>query len=81
MALDCIDCGEEIDPNRACLGYRRCLSCGETVAQQVAQERASRCVPSYNKGPLQPLSSDPRTARRQLLDAGLKTGKSLEGED
>jgi ribosomal protein L37AE/L43A len=31
----CPNCGDNVDPRRVALGYRYCLSCGETRAKQV----------------------------------------------
>jgi len=31
----CQNCGDDINPKRAALGYRYCLPCGETRAKQV----------------------------------------------
>ena len=31
----CHECGDDINPKRAALGYRFCLPCGETRAKQV----------------------------------------------
>jgi hypothetical protein len=39
-------CGEDINPARAMLGYRTCLSCGEDAAKQARQ---AWCVAPMHK--------------------------------
>ena len=34
MNCSCINCGDDINPQRFALGYRTCLLCGEEQAQQ-----------------------------------------------
>jgi len=52
----CTTCGGHVAPTRAHLGYKYCMECGETKAQEA---RASWCVaPAYNKGAYQ-LITDP----------------------
>jgi hypothetical protein len=44
----CVDCGDDFPAERAYLGYRTCLFCGEDRART---ERASWCViQEYTKG-------------------------------
>lgn len=31
----CIDCGDDVPPKRAALGYKVCISCGEIRARKV----------------------------------------------
>ena len=48
LVVDCRECGEEVSPARARLGYGICLLCGEEAARQ---ERTSWCiVQEYTKG-------------------------------
>lgn len=50
-------CGDEIEPARWALGYKKCLTCGEEAAR-VANTRLAQCVaPAYNKGAYQPVMS------------------------
>lgn len=35
MTNTCTVCGEEFSPQRFALGYRTCLTCGESVARSV----------------------------------------------
>ena len=47
----CRECGDDIDPRRAVLGYRLCMFCGEEAA---TVERMSWCViQEYSKGAYQ----------------------------
>ena len=32
------------------IGYRTCLSCGDKTADKQIKEKASRCMPAFNKG-------------------------------
>jgi hypothetical protein len=51
LIVDCRECGEDVSPARAQLGYRVCLMCGEEAARQ---ERMGWCVvQEYGKGPYQ----------------------------
>lgn len=42
----CVQCGDEISPRRAKLGYKLCLLCGEEAA---TAERMSWCVAPLHK--------------------------------
>jgi len=42
----CIRCGDDVMPERAALGFRLCLFCGEEAAKQ---ERATWCVVPLHK--------------------------------
>lgn len=42
----CTECGEPFPRRRAALGYRTCLTCGETVARAA---RTSWCVAPMHK--------------------------------
>lgn len=33
--MTCIDCGDDVHPRRAALGYKVCISCGEIRARKV----------------------------------------------
>lgn len=46
----CVICGESFDPNRAKLGYKTCLVCGEQQSKRVV-----RCVVALNKSCYQPV--------------------------
>lgn len=46
MAHSCDECGDNIHPKRYALGYRTCLTCGETSARAA---RTSWCVAPLTK--------------------------------
>ena len=46
------DCGEDYPDARYALGYRTCLSCGDTAARAVR----FTVMPAYNKGAYQLIS-------------------------
>lgn len=43
----CVDCGEDVSPERVALGHRTCLTCGELRAKE--QRRAWTIVPAGPK--------------------------------
>lgn len=68
----CEHCEDEVHANRWSLGYRLCLSCGDSAARA---ERASWCViQPYGKGPYM-LVTVP-SARQTLLDTNQKAPRS-----
>ena len=68
----CRDCGDAVAPNRWQLGYRVCLSCGESLA---VSTRASWCViQPYGKGPYMLVT--PAAAFSTLLDTNQKQPRS-----
>ena len=68
----CHTCGDAIAPNRWQLGYRVCLSCGESLA---VSTRASWCViQPYGKGPYMLVT--PAAAFSTLLDTNQKQLRS-----
>ena len=46
----CIFCGNNYSIERKKIGYRSCLSCGDKTADKQIKEKASRCMPAFNKG-------------------------------
>ena len=46
----CIFCGNNYSMERKEIGYRSCLSCGDKTADKQIKEKASRCMPAFNKG-------------------------------
>ena len=46
----CVSCGNEYNAARKAIGYRTCLSCGDKTAYRQTKEKASRCMPAFNKG-------------------------------
>ena len=71
-AFPCRDCGAGVAPNRWQLGYRVCLSCGESLA---VSTRASWCViQPYGKGPYMLVT--PTAAFSTLLDTNQKQPRS-----
>ena len=68
----CVHCGDDVHANRWSLGYRLCLSCGDSAARA---DRASWCVVQpYGKGPYM-LVTVP-SARQTLLDTNQKAPRS-----
>ena len=49
----CVTCGEKYSDKRRKLGYRTCLSCGETLASIEADRKNQRTAPLFNKGAYQ----------------------------
>jgi hypothetical protein len=43
-------CGNRVSPARWELGYKLCLSCGESSAKTIAQQRKKQVGITYNKG-------------------------------
>jgi len=49
--MDCPICLiEEINPKRLALGYRICLTCGETAAKKETEQKSRRVAIAYDKG-------------------------------
>lgn len=48
--VNCVNCGHEYSAARLDIGYRTCLTCGDKTASKQTQEKASRCMPAFNKG-------------------------------
>lgn len=46
ISLSCRQCGDDINPARALLGYKTCLPCGEDAAKQA---RTHWCVAPMHK--------------------------------
>ena len=46
----CVSYGNEYNAARKAIGYRTCLSCGDKTAYRQTKEKASRCMPAFNKG-------------------------------
>ena len=59
------DCGEDYPDARHALGYRTCLSCGDTAARAVR----FTVMPAYNKGAYQLISRED-VARTNPKQAG-----------
>jgi len=49
----CVKCGHSYNRERAEIGYKTCLDCGDKTASKQIKEKASRCMPAYNKGGIQ----------------------------
>ena len=47
---NCVNCGTSYPVARKQLGYRTCLPCGDKTAAKQTKEKASRCMPAFNKG-------------------------------
>ena len=47
----CIKCGDDVNPKRVALGYKTCLSCGETLAKQY-----KHCIVPLHKSNYQPVT-------------------------
>jgi hypothetical protein len=45
---ECPQCGDDIDPRRALLGYRLCLWCGEEAAR--TERKSWTVIQEYGKG-------------------------------
>ena len=57
--MDCIKCGiEEVESGRAALGYKICLTCGETKAKTEAERKSRRVAIAYDKGGYQYITED-----------------------
>ena len=46
----CINCGHSFNKERVKIGYKTCLDCGDKNASKLIREKASRCMPAFNKG-------------------------------
>jgi hypothetical protein len=69
MKQICVECGDEIDPpQRAALGYRVCLFCGEDAAR--AERRSWTVVQEYQKGGYMFVTAD--AAARTLRETNQK---------
>lgn len=72
LEYPCRECGDAVAPNRWQLGYRVCLSCGESLA---VSTRTSWCViQPYGKGPYMLVT--PAAAFSTLLDTNQKQPRS-----
>jgi predicted nucleic acid-binding Zn-ribbon protein len=49
----CINCGHSFNKERVKIGYKTCLNCGDKNASKLIREKASRCMPAFNKGGFQ----------------------------
>ena len=43
---ECIECGEEYNERRLALGYRTCLSCGDSAARTAIRARTAATLQS-----------------------------------
>ena len=50
--MNCVRCGETYNKERAKLGYKTCLSCGDKSAIVETEKKASRVTCAYNKSGL-----------------------------
>jgi len=66
------NCGEDIDPRRAALGYRVCIWCGEEAARQ--ERKSWTVVQEFSKGAYGFVTSN--AARKVLLDTNPKNIRS-----
>jgi len=58
IMTDCTLCDELISQGRRSLGYMTCLGCGETAANELAEQRKKQIAPAYNKGAYQYITKD-----------------------
>lgn len=68
-------CGNSISEARWSMGYRVCLSCGETKAQADILDKSQRIAPAYNKGPLVYMGA-PDVAKDNLQGSMNSQGRS-----
>lgn len=73
MKLICVECGDDISPpERAALGYRVCLWCGEEAARQ--ERKGWTVVQEYQKGGYMFVTSDAaRTTLKQTNQKAVRT--------
>lgn len=73
MKLICVECGDDIfPPERAKLGYRVCLWCGEEVARQ--ERKGWTVVQEYQKGGYMFVTAE--SAGRTLRETNQKAVRS-----
>lgn len=65
------DCGAPISIDRANLGYKKCLKCGDLQAASELKIKRGQVGLAYNKGPYVYLGGS--NFRQNMLDAGRKT--------
>lgn len=53
MMASCVRCGYDYSMARKNIGYKTCLPCGDKTADRLIREKASRCMPAFNKGGIQ----------------------------
>ena len=71
MSICCV-CSDDIPPQRAHLGYRTCLPCGEHAAMDA--RKSWTVVQEYTKGNYGFVTAD--AARRTLMDTNPKNVRS-----